>query len=330
MNKKKLIIYLIFTSILFIWFIWYFFIYQKKETNRENTYDVLVKNNSWNTSLWESIPYKKDEEIELNILFSWDSKKKISLDLERIKNKLDIKKIFIDDSESSLDNITIQDSQNIKIIWDTLWDGILKKEDYQDIIQDIEEIKEESLKEDDIKKDQEINIKFDKKIFNSNINNLTEITGTGKEFIKYINIWEVSLTPIHEDNKTFLSISKNTFHSWEYFIIVQLENNELITLNEKITFHFSPSKVNIANITPHKIKNDIDRNIVLQWNGFSKIISLQLSNNIILKNTSFQIINDHVMSVLVPKDLKSGKYYLNIMTIDGIHELKDITFTINN
>lgn len=174
------------------------------------------------------------------------------------------------------------------------------------------------------------NIKLNNYNFNSNINNLIEITGSGKNLVKYVNIGWVSLTPINESDKTFLTIAKNTFNSWDYFIILQLENNEIVTLNEKIIFTYSNSKVNIANITPDRIKNDKDTFIVLQWNGFAKIISMQLSNNIILKTTSFDIINDNVMSVKIPKDLEIWNYYFNIMTVDGITEVKNNTFYITN
>lgn len=172
-------------------------------------------------------------------------------------------------------------------------------------------------------------IKLNNYNLNSNINNLVEITWSWRELVKYVNIGWVSLTPINESNKTFLTIAKNTFSSWEYFIIVQLNDNEIVTLNEKIKFTYNSSKVNIANITPNTIKNDFDTFIVLQGNWFSKIISIQLSNNIILKTTSFDIINDNVMSVKIPKDLGVWSYYFNIMTIDWITELKNNIFTIN-
>lgn len=329
MDKKKFIIYLIFVSIIFIWLLSYFYVFNWNNQNqKENLYDILIKNNSWNTPFLDTLPYKKNEELQLNIIFPWESKNKITLDLDKINKKINIKKIFIDEKEINKDNIVIENWESIKIIWEAIWDGILKKEDLIDIIKNIENIKEEKKEEQKITWN--IDIKFDKKVLNSNINNLIEITWSGKEFIKYVNIWEISLTPIHVNNKTFLTISKNTFNSWEYFTIVQLQNNELITLNEKIIFHYEQSKVNIANITPNYIKNDIDRNIVLQWNGFSKIISLQLNNNTILKNTSFQIINDNVITVLIPKDLDVWNYYFNIMTVDWINELKNNIFTINN
>lgn len=332
MNKKQIffiLFFLVILSVLTVFLVWKYNILYKNLNSKE---DTLIRNLSWETDFLDNIPYKKWENLEFNIIFPWEWKNKINLDLTKIKQSFNIEKIIVDDKETIENDIILKDGWSIKIITKTLDNWIIKKEDYQDLIKDVEEIKEEENIEEELKEKTftgNINITFDKKNLNSNINNLIEISWEGKEFIKYINIGWVSLKPINENNKTFLTIAKDTFSSGEYFIIAQLENNELVPLNEKINFIHSNSKVNIANITPNSIKNDTDKFIVLQWNWFLKVISIQLSNNIVLKNTSFEVINDQVMSVKIPKELDIWNYYFNIMTTEGISELKNNIFTIN-
>ncbi len=231
---------------------------------------------------------------------------------------------------------------NIKDIWETKKDWILDENKFNDTINELKNNKENNTKKNyitnstswslDINLDNQnlnSNITFDNYNLNSNINNLIKINWDKKNLIKYVNIGWVSLTPIVDKDEIFLSIAKNTFWNWEYFIILQMMDNSIITLNKKISFVFNDSETNIANITPKSIKNTQDTHIVLQWNWFSKVISLQLSNNIILKNASFEIISDQVMSVKIPKNLNKWTYFLNIMTTKWIINLKNNTFIIN-
>lgn len=331
MISKHLIYKIIAGIFLGICFVYFFILWKNSDTKTPFQQDILLKNISWNTQIWESVPYKKWEEIEITFIFPWEGKNKLSLDLSKWNKNISVKKILIDDTETDKNNIIVEDGQTIKIIGEALNDWVVKKEDYQDIIIENEKIEEEKKQEEtNTHLSGSLNLQFHQTHFNSNINNLVEISGKEIDLIKYVNIWEVSLTPIKNNQKTYLAIEKNTFWAWEYFIIVQLNNNVLIPLDQKVTFEYSNSKVNIANITPRHIENKKDTFIVLQWNGFWKVISIQLSNNIILKNTSFDIINDSVLSVKIPAWLETGNYYFNIMTIDWISELKNNTFTINN
>lgn len=331
MNKKNLLIIWVIT-----WFIILIFVFYKEKeiiiSNSKN-YDILVKNNSWDTNFLENTPYKKSEEIEYNIIFSWENSN-VSINLEEYNKNLKLKKIFLNDIEKSKnDSFDVKEWDSLKIIWETINNGIVKKSQLDNIIKVTPVKKEEDLK--DPNKIPEkistwtINITLDKTSLNWNINNLVEILWEWKDKIKYVTIWQISLTPISENNKVLLTIEKDSFSSWEYFIIVQLKDNTLLTLNEKITITHSKDMVNIANITPNNIKNWSDRYIVLQWNWFSKVISMQLSNNVVLKNTSFNIISDNVISVKIPGEILPWNYYFNIMTTSWITELKNNIFTIN-
>ncbi|MFA6090555.1 MAG: hypothetical protein WC774_02160 [Candidatus Gracilibacteria bacterium] len=109
---------------------------------------------------------------------------------------------------------------------------------------------------------------------------------------------------------------------------MQLTTGKIITMNEKIHFQYADSKINIANITPYTIENSTDHMLVIQGNGFDKILSIQMNNNLILKNAEFTIINNRVAGVRIPKGLPPGNYYFNIMDTNSIYELKNMQFTI--
>lgn len=156
--------------------------------------------------------------------------------------------------------------------------------------------------------------------FSSNINNLMVITWDKIKEIKTISIWNNKFIPKFEDWKLYIWITSDLFTNWDYNLFFLLNNWTNIEYSKPISFIFNNSKVNIANITPDILKNDINRNIVLQWNWFSKVISIQLSNNIILKNTNFNIINDNVMSIVIPKNLKVWQYKLNLMDVEWIYK----------
>jgi hypothetical protein len=80
-----------------------------------------------------------------------------------------------------------------------------------------------------------------------------------------------------------------------------LKNGKLVSTDEKISFVYDSSPINIGAITPTEIRSDADRYVVVQGNGFEKIISIQLSNNLIFKNTLFTVVNDNVVSIKIPK-----------------------------
>lgn len=330
MLEKKTLITLLTVNTIIIGLIVYFFVFQKHTPPSDIPQDILIKNISWDTPFSESIPYKKNENIEFNILFSGEWKNKITLDTSKINKLFDIKKILIDEKETSPDNIILEEWNIITIITEAKDDGMVKKDEYQDIIVDTQKVEDMEIVEENNLFSWNKHISFSQLEANSNINQLIEVHWEAKDFIKYVNIGGVSFTPIYENNRVFLSITKNTFSSGEYFIVIQWKDNEIMSLSEKIKFTLNTSPTNIANITPASIKNDTDSYVVLQWNGFSKIISVQLSNNIILKTTAFHVINDHVMSVLIPKNLEPGNYYFNIMTPDGISELPHNTFLITH
>ena len=84
------------------------------------------------------------------------------------------------------------------------------------------------------------------------------------------------------------------------------------------------------NITPNKLKLDIDKNIVLQWVWFSKIMSIQLNNNTILDSSNFEVVSDNLLILKLPKNLWVWEYSLNIMWVDKIYEITNKNFSINN
>lgn len=159
---------------------------------------------------------------------------------------------------------------------------------------------------------------IDKLDYISNIDNLLKFSWDNLEKIDKIKIWDDLYIPYISNWSLFVLVENSKSYNWDYSIIFILKNWEEISLEKKVNFSFNNDIFIVTNITPKILKNDIVRNIVLQWEGFNKIISIQLSNNIVLKATSFNIINDNVLIIKIPEWLEIWKYSLNIMGTQGI------------
>lgn len=160
-------------------------------------------------------------------------------------------------------------------------------------------------------------------------NHLIQVQWENLANIAYITIgWYSYQASIHEWSYYF-EVQKNTFTPGEYFISIQDKSGEIIALNQKMTIlGWQDHGINLNNITPNTLSNTQKSSIVLQWNGFSKVISVQLDNNIILKEASFDIINDRVMSIEVPKWIPVGSYHFNLLTVEKIVKLPSRALTI--
>ena len=78
-----------------------------------------MRNLSLQTDFRASVPYKKGDDLEFSWLLSGDSPRSVALDIESIKNSLDIEHIYLDDTEireSDLSRIQVQDTSLLKII----------------------------------------------------------------------------------------------------------------------------------------------------------------------------------------------------------------------
>lgn len=138
-------------------------------------------------------------------------------------------------------------------------------------------------------------------ILSSNIDQLVPISGRNLDSVDRIVVGEKTFAGVVQGKKYYVTIPKNTFGTGDFFLGLYLKNGQLITTNAKLSFTYNANPINIAAITPLEIKNDTDRYVVVQGNGFQKMISIQLSNNLIFKNALFTVINDHVVSIKIPK-----------------------------
>lgn len=356
-NIIRIWIFLILLSSIF--WLWKYYENNIKESSWVS---FLIKNNSWNSQIWEDTPYIKWDEIELLYFWKWDAK----VDLRNISDNIKIKEVLLWDKKIEINNQEIEinniDNKPIKIIWKALKDKKDTNINYKKIIEtekknisDIEKNQDDiNIEEELINKDEKIDDKIidersediskeeiDKKMRVENLkilwnwfypwaDNLLELSWDNLEEIKFLTIWKSSFSPILKDWKVLFLIEKNIFDKWEYFWLLQT-NSWLITLDETINFIWNIKQNNdydieIINITPNIITDE--KLIVLQWEGFSKVVSIQFSNNIVIKKADFRIINDKVMSIALPKEIEKWEYYLNIMTTENIIQFKDSKFTI--
>lgn len=295
-----------------------------------------MRNLSWQTDFRASVPYKKGDDIEYTWIFSGDSPRTIAFDLSAIKNAIDIERIELDDTEvqeKDLQNIHTKDSSLLKIT------GKAKNTSTSDaVVQPKIVIQEEKAEKEEPKKEEvpqnpqtePSGITIAEMKYNSNINNLITLQGKNLDSIEFVNIGEKSIRPVYASGTLFVQVDRDTFATGEYLVFFALRNGKILTSDYHLTFEHSSSPINIANITPRTIRNDRERFVVVQGNGFDKIMSIQLSNNLILKNAEFKIIGKQVAGIKIPKDLPPGEYYFNIMDTGSIYELKNMKFTVTN
>ncbi|MDD2892161.1 MAG: hypothetical protein PHQ95_04300 [Candidatus Gracilibacteria bacterium] len=335
MNKKYRILLLLSILIVGGFFLFFLKIRDFDFSSHLRT-ESFMRNLTWQTDFQKNIPFKKGDMIEYTEIYSSDTPRDLALDISSLKKLLDITQIELDGqiiSEDTISNLHLKDTSSLKII------GKAKTTNTNDIdnIPTITTTTLRTLKEEEtipnienIPDTEPQNITLQEIQYNSNINNLISITGTNLARISLVNIGGVGFKPITGSGILYVQVSKDTFATGEYFVFFELNNGKIITLNDKITFQHSSALINIANITPNTLKNDMDRYLVIQGNGFDKIISIQLSNNLILKNAEFHIINKQVAEVKIPKGLPIGEYYFNIMDTSSIYELHDMKFTITH
>lgn len=162
------------------------------------------------------------------------------------------------------------------------------------------------------------NINLQKINYSSNINNIIKFNWNNLDQIVSVKIWEHSFVPELIEWFLYVLVEENNYLNWEYSVFFILKDWTMTSFDKKINFSLSNESLLVTDITPKELKNDIERNIVLQWKWFTKVISIQLSNNIVLKSTSFNIINDNVLNIKIPKNLDIWKYSLNIMNTNWI------------
>ncbi len=328
-NKLSLVL----ISLFFLVFISFFELRKIDFFDAKNLFDFISKNNTWNSEAWKDTFYKKWNEIEYSFFINKDFNWIVSIKTEKLDKIMKDYDIYINDkkvSKDDLKNLKINNSDIIKIKWIAIKDKTTKDSDEQiDDLLNIEIIEEKEIMTEEIVITWSLsNIKLSSLNFNSNINNLLVISGENLINIDYINIWWISFRPKFDTNKLYIGIDKNTFSSWDYFVLFQLKNKSITSHPEKIHFTYDANNINISSITPNIIKNDIERYIVIQWNNLSKVIRVQLSNNLVLKETSFKIINNNVIAIKIPSWLNPGDYYINFMWTDWIFELNNSKFTI--
>lgn len=362
MNKKYIFISSLFSIFIFTGLYFYYNSHSQDDVIK----DALIKNLNWDSPLQKTVPYVIWNKIELYYILDASVWNDISINLSLLREKFNISSIFIWEKELEIsDNINFKITENtplkitgiaknnsnydekklrelIKINTsfskkdenksiNNFWNDTINstnqswetKENISVTDENIWSVKSEIISQNNFD-----NLSFNSTSFNSNINNLLEISWENIDKIKFLNIWSYSFSPVFKNSKAYFLIDENTFNSGNYFVFIQPIEWQIIPLETQINFTFTNSEISVANITPNIVNNTKDSYIVLQWKWFSDIISLQLNNNIILQKTSFNVINDKVLSVKIDEQLDPWKYHFNIMTTDNIINLDNMTFTI--
>lgn len=338
MKKSFKILIFILLLLSLIGYIWYKDYWIK--TNQTVKIEYFVSNNSWNTGRKKQIVSKKWDEVSFFFLIKNNENisKKIIVLIDEFINKYWLTWAYIDIQNDILPPNT---TKIVKITWKSMLTSNLYKEIDSPIkLQNIDNLASSSssfsskIQLNQIKsKDKlvkNIKVNFDKNSILTNIDNLIFINWTWLDQLKAIWIWERTFPLDQKNSKYIIYIPKNTFMAGKFFTFVVLESWELISLDSTFEVTHSDQKLVIQNIFPPRIKNDTDRWITVQGIWLKNSLGVQLSDNTIFQKTDFKVVSDSVIAVKIPKWLSAWKYWLNIMTIDWIFELKDIYLEIYN
>ncbi|MCK9272090.1 hypothetical protein M0P65_00925 [Candidatus Gracilibacteria bacterium] len=331
---KKNILYTIYLTILAGALIGAYIYFSVNISNNKVNSSLFIKNLTWQTNGSDFVPFKKNDSLDFTFVFDSLFGNSLNLNISKLEKKINIKEIYINDEKkdkNSLKNIHFKNILKLRIVGDAIQNSLENENIKNDVeVELIGDKPEEIVEEEIIDKTKEVLIfTFNSQNFNSNINNVLEISGQNLELIDYLVIGEKKIEGIYKDDKFYARIEKNIFGNGDFFVGFYLKNGKLETSSSKLTFSYNPNPINIAAITPDKISNKKDSYVVIQGNGFNKIVSLQLSNNYIFKNTLFNIINNQVASVKIPSGLTPGVYYFNIMDTKGIYNAANLKLTIN-
>lgn len=295
-----------------------------------------MRNLNWSTQLESYTPYKKDDILEFIYITKMNPEARAKINFWPLAEKLQITEILVNDVPTSLDKIQdITSNSALKItIRGKAKDPGITKEVLPNLIQIDRVAKPKPQEISEVTPFQNYTIPqiytWSSGTLSSNIDQLLVLTGKNLESIDRIIVGETSFEGKIQENKFYYLVPKNTFGNGEYFVGLYLKNGQLIPTNTKLSFTYNSNPINIAAITPKILKNNEDSYVVVQGNGFKKMISIQLSNNLIFKNALFTIINDQVVSIKIPKWLDPGIYYFNIMDTAGIYEAKNMPFTVTS
>lgn len=301
--------------------------------------DSYIKNSKWGTQLQTNMPYSIGNSLEFYyILDPNTSEGRAKVNLEKLSEKIDITNIEFWEKQIDVDtniNFNLKKNTPLKISWVAKVNNNSNDSDTSDLL-DIEIIPNTIAEEIAISPEATetlkipTNIWISETIFQSNLNNLLEISGDNIENILYVTIGWNSFVPTFKNGKMYVFIEKAIFQTGNYFILLQTKNNKIITLEKNISFFYVDADVSVTHITPNIVSNRKNSWIVLQGDWFNKIISIQLNNNLILKDTAFEVISNWVLQLQIPKSLAPGRYNINVLTTQDIINIDTIFFTVTS
>ena len=239
------------------------------------------------------------------------------------------------------------------------WKNIL--DFYQDkkYLENIE--KKNLVRFEEIKKNIEIekeNLKNTQKIDkNIKIENIFEITWIWKKFInnnfdEYLEIFWKNLDWISNilikcnwKADSFSILEKNIDENWKGSVSVLITENSLeawicqvwteiwwVWIFSEYNLNVKKDKnniwINLKFITPNSVLSKDGWMMVLQWKWFKKLVAVQIDNWIVLDLEFLEIVNDNVVIVNIPKNIKVWEYFFRFLSEKWVYENDDLKIFI--
>lgn len=123
-------------------------------------------------------------------------------------------------------------------------------------------------------------------------------------------------------------VDRGTFAEGDYFIAAYSKEGKLVPVQGKLSFRSDGQSVGVSYVTPASVPNSRESYVTLQGRGFSKVVSIQLSNSLVIKNASFRAVDDAVAIVKIPAGIPPGEYAMNVMDVKGISSPRNAVIRI--
>lgn len=297
------------------------------------TLDAYVRNTSWETGYLSSVPYRKGDVLEF--AYFVDSLRPYFLDFDwpSFLARYDVESVTSDSGPLDKNQIStslLKPGSRLSIRAKAKSSGSTGSDPFatpkirqsEDALADSGAVAEAQTGTSATGATDASAFVIPLRTFSSDTNNAVRIVGAPKGFISSVVIGASTFRGADlRDGYVFVT-DRGTFADGDYFVAVYAKDGRLLPLKDKVSFITDGQSVGVSGVTPASVPATRDSFVTLQGRGFSRVVSIQLSNSLVIKNASFRAVDDTVAIVRVPAGVPAGEYAMNIMDVNGISSPK--------
>ncbi len=298
-----------------------------------------VRNVTWKTGFSENTPFRKGEEVE--ILYSVDAETAPmhALDFRKLAPSLDVLRVEVDGTAlgrvpSGI--LPFGPKGVVKIVAKTKTGALLSPKDVSEVSFD-EEVRADEIPPEIPAHDPAATgsgmseperpaagssnaggMTVSPLSYSLDVSNVVRVSNPPKGILSVV-LGDRRFDGRYEAGAYVFVVPERAFSAGEKFLAFSMSDGKLLPSDIHLSFDGGEANLGVAAVTPSAVPSDRESYVTLQGHGFSKALSLQLQNGVVIRGASFEIVNDSVMIVKIPAGLSSGTYAFNVMDVSGIY-----------